>query len=249
MRAEAIRIIDKMKYFVIVFALFAATFAQDAIKCPIKTLDSFYSLMDTYGSLYNGSQSNQYYSFVGEIEYVMLYLKDNPSGSVSYSNATLVIRSGVTGKIALVGSFINFLQNNKFYRFEVINGQKSNCTSFDSGPVPQFSKVLSSLYQIYPFPGSQPKPGEYSICQGSTVSSSKPPNSIFNVVWDGSEMYGGMKTFSVLYEIENLQTGFTKFRPLTDADKHFFTNPCPKGGEVKETNQLIELIHGALRFH
>ena len=236
-----------MKYFVIVLALFSATFAQDAIKCPIKTLDSYHLSMEAYGSLFNGSQSNQYYSFVGEIEDAVLYLTDNPSGSVSYSNATLVVRSGVTGKIALVGSFINFLQNNKLYRFEVINGQKSNCTSFDSGPVPQFSKVLSSLYQIYPFPGSQPKPGEYSICQG--LIGGQPPNNIFNVVWDGSDVYGGIKTFSVLSENQSSQTGLAKLRPLTDADKRFFTNPCPKGGEVKETNQLIELIHGALRHH
>ena len=238
-----------MKYFVIVFSLFAATFAQDAIKCPIKALDSYYSFMGTYGSLYNGSQSNEFYSFVGENEDAVLYLTDNPSGSVSYSNSTLVIRSGVTGKIALVGSFINFLQNNKLYRFEVIDGQKSNCTSFDSGPVPQFSKVLSNLYQIYPFSGSHPKPGEYSICQGLIGGQPQNSNSIFNVVWDGSDVYGGIKTFSVLSEYQSSQTGITKFRPLTDADKHFFTNPCPKGGEVKETNQLIELIHGALRHH
>lgn len=235
-----------MKYIVILCVLLATTFAQDAGKCKVKAMDSFYMLMGAYGSLYNGSQSNQYYSFVGEIEDVILFLSDNPSGSVRYTNATLVIRNGATGASVIAGSFITFRQNNKDYHFQVINGQKGNCSSVASGPVPQYSKILSSLIQIYPFPGMPPKPGEYAICQG--IVGDQTLSSIVNLVWDASEQFGGFKTVSVLTENQSNYAGIVTHRPLTDADKHFFTNPCPQGAEDKEIDQLIGLIH-ALHHH
>ena len=235
----------RMKYFLVVFVLFAVSFAQDAGKCQVKVLDSYYMHLDTYGSLFNVSQSNQYLSFVGEVVQVINYLSDNPNGSVMYNNATLVIRNGVTGKIVTAGSFISFRQNGREYSFEVVNGQKSDCTSADSGPVPQYSKILSNLIQIYPFTGIHPRPGESSICQGVI---NQPVNAILNVVWDQS-LSNVLQITSVLSENQSTNTGVNEFRTLTKADEHFLTNPCPKGSENKETNQLIGLIHGALRHH
>ena len=235
-----------MKYFVLVIALFAITFAQDAKKCQLKVMDSSYMERAYYGSLFNGTQSNMYYSFVGESQDVILYLTDNPSGSVSYSNTTLVIRNGLTGASVLAGSFITFLQNGTEYRLQIINGIKGNCSSVMSGPVPQLSKIFSNLFQIFPFPGMKPKPGDYTLCQGLAGN---PPTDIMNVVYNGSEMYGGLTTVSVLSENQSSYAGIKKFRPLTDKDRHFFTNPCPKGAENKDTDQLIELMHEALRHH
>lgn len=234
-----------MKYFLVVFALFTAISAQDAGKCEIKFLDSYYMHLDTYGSMFNGSQANQYYSFVGEVVQVISYLSDNPNGSALYNNATLVVRNGLTGASVIAGSFISFRQNGKFYRFQVINGQKSKCTSADGGPVPQYSKFFSSLIQIYPLPGVAPKAGESSVCQRGVT---QPVNDILNIVWDQSQR-NVLQATTVLTETQSTNTLINEVRTLTKADEHFLTNPCPKGAEDKETDQLIGLIHGALHHH
>ena len=211
----------------------------------MKVKDSYYTHAFAYGSLFIGSDPNQYYSFVGELVQVTHFLPNNPNESVMYNNATLVIRNGVTGAHSVAGSFISFRQNGKEYHLQIVNGQKSNCTSADSGPVPQYSKIFSNLIQIYPFPGVNPKPGEYSVCQGSIPEGL---GGILNIVWDQSQK-NVFQTSEFLSGSQSTHTVMNELRPLTDADNHFLINPCPKGAENLDTDQLIELIHGALRHH
>ena len=234
-----------MKYVLVLFALFATTFAQQKGTCKAKILDSYVMRMSVYGSLF-GVSLNEYYSFIGENTLAELYLTDNKAGSVLYRNTSITVRDGMTGEFVFDGWLYSFYQNNTEYRIEFVNGERDDCSQLPSGAVIHTSEVISSLFAISPTQGA--KSSTTLVCQGAIVE--RVPVAFLNVLWMEGQGTDVIKSVSALSSEATINGEITEYHKLTLADKHYFTNPCSSSGVIdreRKYYQLIDRIYRALR--
>ena len=234
-----------MNPFVVLFVLFATALGQDN-HCKANVPDSYVMGTKIYGSLFHGNRTNEYYSFVGESQLAVRYVKANQNMTAMYSNTTLLVRKGVSGGFQFAGWLYSLYQGGIEYRIQDVNGIRGNCSSVPNRPVIQISKLISDLYTIFPTPEFQPIPhGATSICQGLIEET----DAIVNVAWLTGPM-DMIKYVSALSEEASVDGNTIEYRKLNEkTDSHYFNNPC-KGdgdGKVGDDSQLISRIYRALR--
>ena len=238
-------VLGGMKYFVVLLALFATTFAQQKGTCKAKILDNYVMSMSIYGSLF-GDGLNEYYSFIGQNTLAELYLIDNKPGSIIYRNTSLSVINGMTGEFVLDGWLYSLYQNNTEYRIAFVNGEMSNCSLLPSGPVIRTSEVVSSLFTISPTQMLKRDPT--ILCQGAIVE--RFPVVFLNVLWSGGNDMDVIKSVAALSSEASINGEITEYHKLTLADKQYFSNPCRGPGVInngRPYDQLIDRIYSALR--
>ncbi|KAI6649262.1 hypothetical protein LOD99_11629 [Oopsacas minuta] len=233
-----------MKYLVILFALIVSISGQD-LSCKATGLDSFVLNTTFFGSSFNKQEANEYYSLIGIMTEATDYISDNPQSSMKFVNSTIRVNKGLTGEEVLEGWFWSLTKYGKQYRLQKVHGQLGNCSSVPAGQILPTSKVLKRLFTIYPEPGVEPKPGSNSICQG--LIGQPTPNTIMNIVWNGSEKQG-LKDFSTLASSSSIHHNVTSLVELEiPRDKHYFDNPCEHATASNVQNEkyseLIEEIY------
>lgn len=233
-----------MYSFVVLFVLFATALGQDN-HCRANVSDSYVMWSNIYGSLFHGNRTNEYYSFVGENQLAVRYVKDNQNMTAMYSNTTLVVRKGVSGEFQFSGWLYSLYQGGIEYRIQYANGIRGQCSPFPNRPVMQASNIISNLYTIFPTPELHPIHGAPSICQGLIEKT----DTIVNVGW----LLGPVdmiRFISALSEEASVYGNTIEYRKFNEnTDNHYFINPCKGDGSEKvgQDSQLIGRLYRALR--
>ena len=220
-----------MKSVLILFALFAVAYS-DLPRCAIKVDDSFFMNGTFYGATTSAVNSSSFNFYTGTVVEGIYYVEDNPKLGKLMTNTSFVISDGSTGKFIEAGWSWELVTGSGVYTQGKTNDVAIPC-KFNSVvvPIPQNSKLVGQLFELYPFSQSMPHhPG--TICQGLNPDT----NSIQTMAFDGNNHL--LVTNSVS-KISNINLFVSEMRPLVDHDASKFI-PC-KPAEFTDKKPSLHL--------